>query len=145
MKMNLFFQSCICFQKIFISHANGFDSQKYRLLFAILSILPVLHLPAIAFADRALRCNGSLVYIGDMKAEVLSVCGKPDHVEHWEEVPHGHTFQIFDYEKERYQLPERIKGPIRFERWTYDLGSNRFTRYLLFQNGELYKIERGDK
>ena len=41
--------------------------------------------------------------------------------------------------------PELIKGPILVERWTYNLGSNQFTRYLFFQNGKLYKIERGDK
>ena len=111
----------------------------------MLLVLPVLHLPASAFADRALRCHGRLVYVGDLEADVLSKCGKPDQVEQWEENPNGYTSKIYDYEKERYQLPELIKGPILVERWTYNLGSNQFTRYLLFQNGKLYKIERGDK
>jgi hypothetical protein len=85
------------------------------------------------FADRAFRCNGRLVYIGDPKTDVLSKCGEPDHIEQWEENPNGYTSKIYDYEKERYQLPELIKGPIRFERWTYNLGSNQFTRYLFFK------------
>ena len=67
------------------------------------------------------------------------------HIEQWEENPHGYTSKLYNYEKERYQLPELIKGPIVMERWTYKLGSNRFTRYLFFQNGTLYKIERGEK
>jgi hypothetical protein len=111
----------------------------------ILAALPFLYTPTTAFADRALRCQGRLVHIGDLKADVLSTCGEPDQIEQWEENPHGYTSKIYDYEKERYQLPELIKGPILIERWTYHLGSNRFTRYLVFENGELIKIERGDK
>ena len=115
------------------------------ILIAILSIVPVLYFTTLASADRALRCQGRLVYIGDLKTDVVSKCGKPDHIEQWEENPNGYTSKIYDYEKERYQLPELIKGPIQVERWTYDFGANRFIRYLFFQNGELYKIERGDK
>ena len=111
----------------------------------MLLVLTVLRLPNTVVADRALRCHGRLVYIGDLKADVLSKCGKPDHMEQWEETPDGYVSQVYDYEKDRYQLPKLVKGPIRMERWTYNLGSNRFTRYLFFQNGELYKIERGDK
>jgi len=120
-------------------------SQKIWLRIVILSMVPLLYKTTVAFADRALRCQGRLVYVGDFKEEVLSKCGHPDHIESWEENPHGDTFAIYDYENERYQLPERIKGPILVERWTYNLGSNRFTRYLLFRNGELHKIERGEK
>ena len=105
----------------------------------------VFSFPTFAFADRTFRCHGRLVVIGEPKVDVLTKCGEPDHVDLWEENPNGYTSKIYDYEKERYQLPELIKGPIRVEKWTYDLGSNRFTRFLFFQNDELYKIERGDK
>ena len=118
---------------------------KTRIFILALSLVQVLLFTSDAFADRTLRCHGRLIYIGDLKADVLSKCGKPDNIDQWEENPNGHTSKIYDYEKERYQLPELVKGPILFERWTYNLGSNRFARYLLFQNGELYKIERGDK
>jgi len=121
------------------------ESQIFRLCRVVLSILMLFYFPTIAFADRAFRCNGRLVYIGDPKTDVLSKCSEPDHIEQWEENPNGYTSKIYDYENERYQLPELIKGPILVERWTYNLGSNQFTRYLLFQNGKLYKIERGDK
>lgn len=121
------------------------ESQFSMLCQVILSIWMVFYFPAIAFADRAFRCHGRLVYIGDLKTDVLSKCGKPDHIDQWEENLNGYTSKIYDYEKERYQLPELIKGPILVERLTYNLGSNQFTRYLFFQNGELYKIERSDK
>mgnify|MGYP001141555839 CR=1 FL=1 len=120
-------------------------SQIFLIFQVFLSIWMAVYSPTVAYADRAFRCQGRLVYIGDQKSEVLSRCGEPDHVDRWEENTDGYTFQIYNYEKERYQLPELIKGPIRFERWTYNLGSNRFPRYLFFQNGELYKIERGEK
>ena len=124
---------------------NVYDSRQKWLWIVVLSIVPVMCLPAAALGDRALRCNGRLVYIGDLKADVLSTCGKPDHIKKWEELPHGYRSNIYNYKEDRYQLPELIEGPIRYERWTYNLGANRFTRYLFFQNGELYKIERGDK
>ena len=124
--------------KLYALHKTG-------IFILALSVVPVLFLSSDTFADRALRCHGRLIYIGDLKADVLSKCGTPDNIDQWEENPNGHTSKIYDYEKERYQLPELVKGPILFERWTYNLGSNRFTRYLFFQNGELYKIERGDK
>ena len=120
-------------------------SKSLALLVALLSFLTVLYLPTTSVADRALRCRGRLVHIGDFEADVISRCGEPDHIERWEELPDGHRFKFYDYKNDRYQLPERIRGPIQFERWTYDLEANRFTRYLFFENGELYKIERGDK
>jgi hypothetical protein len=122
-----------------------FDYGHNWILVAMFSIVPVLYFTTIASADRALRCQGRLVHVGDLATDVVSKCGEPDHIEQWEENPNGYTSKIYDYEKERYQLPELIKGPILVERWTYDLGPNRFIRYLFFQNGELYKIERGDK
>jgi hypothetical protein len=121
------------------------EMQNFWLCPVILSILTVFYFPTITFADRAFRCDGRLVYIGDPKTDVLSKCGEPDHIDQWEENPNGYTSKIYDYKKERYQLPELIKGPILVERWTYNLGSNQFTRHLFFKNGELYKIERGDK
>jgi hypothetical protein len=121
------------------------EPQIFRRCRVILLIITVIYFPTITFADRAFRCHGRLVYIGDPKTDVSSKCGEPDHIDQWEENPNGYTAKIYDYEKERYQLPELIKGPILYERWTYNLGPNQFTRYLFFQNGELYKIERGDK
>lgn len=121
------------------------NSHIYRLCQITLWIWIFLVFPAMTYADRTFRCHGRLVAIGDVTTDVRSKCGEPDHIDQWEENPHGSTFKIYDYEKERYQLPELIKGPLRFERWTYDLGSTRLTRYLFFQNKKLYKIETGEK
>ena len=41
--------------------------------------------------------------------------------------------------------PKMIVGPLQMERWTYNLGSNKFLNYLLFQNGELIQIKKQAK
>lgn len=98
-----------------------------------------------AVADNALRCGNRVVSVGATFSEVSDKCGDPVYVEQWEEAADSNVFQYFDYETERYLAPRLIKGPIRMERWTYDFGSNKFIRYLTFQNGRLIRIETGDK
>lgn len=116
-----------------------------RPLLAMTVVLSALIFNAISVADNALRCNGSIVSLGATSREVLDKCGRPDQRESWETSHNQYVRQFFDYEKERFILPKLIVGPLQMERWTYDFGSNRFIRYLHFLNGELIKIQTGDK
>jgi hypothetical protein len=104
-----------------------------------------LHTDDVAASETTLRCGGGLVSVGDTTAKVFEKCGEPTKESKWEEGHNTWISQIYDYEKERYQLPELIKGPILMELWTYDLGSNKFIRYLHFANGRLIRIETGEK
>lgn len=115
-----------------------------RILF-FLSLLSLLLFNNSMAADRYLRCQGRLVSIGDTKEEVLDKCDHPDKRDQWEEDYNNTVSQIYDYKTERYIAPKRIKQPIQMERWTYDMGANKFIRYLYFQNGELIKIETGER
>jgi hypothetical protein len=108
-------------------------------------VLLVLITFTIVAADSSLRCNGSIISLGATSQEVLDKCGRPYHRESWETSHNQYVRQFYDYEKERFILPKLVVGPIQMERWTYDFGSNKFIRYLLFQNGELIDIETGDK
>jgi hypothetical protein len=99
----------------------------------------------VAADETTLRCGGGLVSVGDTTAKVFEKCGEPTEESKWEEGHNTYISQIYDYEKERYQLPELIKGPILMELWTYDFGSNKFIRYLHFANGRLIRIEIGEK
>ncbi|MGA8020679.1 MAG: DUF2845 domain-containing protein [Desulfobacterales bacterium] len=99
----------------------------------------------VAADETTLRCGGGLVSIGDTTSKVFEKCGEPTNESKWEEGHNTWISQIYDYEKERYQLPELIKGPILMELWTYDLGSNKFIRYLHFANGRLIRIKTGEK
>lgn len=103
-----------------------------------------LHTDAAA-VETTFRCGGGLVSVGDSSAKVFEKCGEPTEESKWEEGHNTYISQIYDYEKERYQLPELIKGPILMELWTYDFGSNKFIRYLHFANGRLIRIEIGEK
>ena len=98
-----------------------------------------------ASADRTFRCDGGIVSVGAYKEQVLEKCGRPDHMETWKTGHNSASAEYFDYTTERYRLPRLFIGSIQMERWTYDLGSNRFLRYLLFREGELIGIETGDK
>jgi len=120
-------------------------SRRKALYLCVLLIPPILWVDTGLAADRTLRCHGRLVSIGDTSSEVLTVCGEPDVTRHWEEGDGNYISRIYDYENDRYQAPELIKGPIRVERWTYNFGANRFIRYLRFENGKLVKIETGEK
>lgn len=113
-----------------------------RLLMALPAILAAM---ADAGADSALRCGNRVVSVGAPLAEVAEKCGEPVYIEQWEEGGDGYVSQLFDYETERYLAPRLIRAPLRMERWTYDFGTNKFIRHLTFQNGQLIKIETGDK
>ena len=117
---------------------------KKQCLLAII-IFPFLWVHISIAADRTLRCQNRLVSIGADKSEILEKCGDPYDVRHWEEDHNSYISQIYDYQKDRYQAPKSIKGPILMERWTYNFGPNKFIRYLDFENGKLIRIETGDK
>ena len=111
----------------------------------LLSLICVLSFQNDVAADSYLRCQNRLVSIGDIKAEVLDKCDHPDKRDQWEEDHNSTISQIYDYKTERYIAPKRIEVPIRMERWTYNMGANKLIRYLYFQNGELIKIETGER
>ncbi len=121
--------------------SNGYLSIRRALSAILLSLLWV----GIGAADSSLRCDGRIISLGALKKQVESVCGTPDDVETWQEAQGSAVSQRYDYVKERYRAPKLIIGPIQMERWTYDMGSNKLIRHLLFMNGELIKIETGER
>jgi len=98
-----------------------------------------------ALSDNAVRCQNRLVHIGDTTAEVLEKCGDPVWKGGWEEAPNRTISRFYDYKRDRYKAPESTRGPLRIDVWTYDFGSNRFVRYLHFENDILIRIETGEK
>jgi len=118
---------------------------KLAKIVLLILFFSVLLFDNAAFADRHMRCRGSLVSIGDTTAQVLDECGKPDKINQWKEYHNGSMVQIYDYKKERYIAPQEVQNPILMERWTYNLGATQFIRYLYFQDGELIKIKTGER
>jgi hypothetical protein len=118
---------------------------KFQKIVLLILFFSMLLFYSSAIADRYMRCQGSLVSIGDTTAQVQDKCGKPDKLDRWKEYHNGSMTQIYDYKTERYIAPQEVPNPILMERWTYHPGDNQFTRYLYFQDGELIRIETGKK
>jgi len=110
-------------------------------------ILGLAFLPVVrpALADNAVRCQNRLVSLGDAQFEVLEKCGDPAWRGGWEEAPNRTVSRYYDYKRHRYKAPESTRGPLRIDVWAYNFGSNRFVRYLHFENGRLIRIETGEK
>jgi hypothetical protein len=124
---------------------SAINHKRFQGISFLLSVVCVLLFQNNVAADSYLRCQGRLVSIGDTKEEVLDKCDHPDKRDQWKEDDKSTISQIYDYKNERYIAPKRIKQPIQMERWTYNMGENRLIRYLYFQNGELIKIETGNR
>jgi hypothetical protein len=110
---------------------------------AVVLIVFLMLTPAVAAARDSLRCQGRLVEIGDTPDEVRALCGPPDKISSEERYPDT-WISRYDYDQYgRPRLPYLTEGPIHYEKWTYDFGSNRLPYYLHFENGKLTRIESG--
>jgi len=89
---------------------------------------------APAAAD-GMRCGSRLVSDGDSMYLVQARCGAPDDANNWVE-----------YRTERIKVGsvwvERTVE-VKYERWTYDFGTDRLIRFVVFENGRLIKIDTG--
>lgn len=106
---------------------------------------------ATAGSSYAFRCGTSLVSEGDTKPEVIQKCGEPDYIDSWEEVrisrdfPSSRENDLKTRSYRSYREPILVKEYVAIDVWTYNLGSNRFTRYLSFENGILREITTGKR
>ena len=111
-----------------------------------LIILVLFLFPIASFGESSCRCGKDLVSIGDTKVIVKAKCGKPDSIDREE-------LEVYTKRKKDGQIQEDTddkevtltKYTKVIETWTYNMGANRLIRYLNFQNGELIKIETGEK
>jgi hypothetical protein len=91
-------------------------------------------------------CGSKIIKTRDYKYDVLRRCGEPSHIEVWEEVRIKRDFGsgLFEMEMGLNRWPLFVKELVTIEEWEYNLGSNRFIRYLRFENGRLIRITEGD-
>jgi hypothetical protein len=96
--------------------------------------------------DSDFRCGSGIITIRDHKYDVLRKCGEPSHMVVWEEVRIRRDFGsgLLETETEWQRWPLFTKEFVTVEEWEYNLGSNRFIRYLRFENGRLIRITVGD-
>jgi hypothetical protein len=91
-------------------------------------------------------CDSKIITIGDYKYDVLRRCGEPSHVEVWEELRIRRDFSpgLLERGIGLYGSPLFLTGPVTVEEWEYNLGPNRFIRYLRFEKSRLIRITEGD-
>ena len=91
-------------------------------------------------------CDSKIITIGDYRYDVLRKCGEPSHVEVWEEVRVRRDLSpgLLETGIGFYRSPLFLTGPVTVEEWVYNLGPNRFIRYLRFENSLLIRISEGD-
>ncbi len=94
----------------------------YRKIIPLFLSVTLIVLPNVSYA---LRCGGKLANVGDLKHEVLLVCGKPKSKE---------TIGYIDKEKEG----DRIRVMI-IEEWIIETNNSYYS--LVFEGNKLIKIE----
>lgn len=80
------------------------------------------------------RCEPRELGFGLSMGEIVARCGMPAFRESW----YGHKAVRFGALSEHLVL-------VRHETWGYDFGSNRFTRYVTFENGRLVDVSVGER
>jgi hypothetical protein len=117
-----------------------------KLWLSIPTLLAVLAMTAGEAEADGMRCGRRLVSTGDSLYRVRSVCGEPDDAQ---------RRVVTQSERRRVRVPCGERGGSRCERteeytrdvvvdeWTYDLGEQRFIRYLTFVDGRLERVSTG--
>jgi hypothetical protein len=92
------------------------------------SFYPLSAMSYIASGDvDSLRCGTHLARVGDLKPQVFRECGKPASSTSGAQYGHDGTF------------------PGVMEEWIYNLGPGDYLYTLLFEEGQLIEIRRGDR
>ncbi len=113
-----------------------------RISLALVPLLVILAGPALA--DDGFRCKTRrLVSVGDRMSDVLDRCGEPDAVAERVEkrkVKHRFTRRVGDVEE---SVVEEQEVEIPITEWTYDMGPQSFTRYVIFEAGAVVNVATG--
>jgi hypothetical protein len=94
-------------------------------------ILSVL-VAAVPVAAGTMRCNGTVVSLGETKAEVVMKCGEAASRDSRQE-------EFFEGTE---GAGARIKT-VTVDDWTYDFGPDSLLRFLTFRNNRLVEIKEG--
>lgn len=108
-------------------------------------------LACCAFASPAsaidMRCGTKLMRHGDSIYEVEKACGQPDLKSQRVELrTERHQSRVSCGEGEDEGACNRVRSrtvEVVIDEWTYDRGSTKFVRFLIFEQGKLVRVEKG--
>lgn len=121
----------------------------WRLRLVCLNFL-LLGLVWFAFAEEGnMRCGSAIVRDGMKRAEVREKCGEPTDQSSRFVLKYLKQSEKQIDERNEQQVEEAIeKGTVErveIEEWFYNFGPNRMTRTVVFESGNLIRIETGGK
>ncbi|HET6473024.1 MAG TPA: DUF2845 domain-containing protein [Pseudomonadales bacterium] len=102
-------------------------------------------LAAAAAPAEAMRCGVGLIQTGQYTYEVLDRCGAPveQHVKTiYRAINYRDGYYGDDYHRGNVAP---IVAPVTVEEWIYDFGPNRLRRRLVFEDGQLVRIDTLDR
>lgn len=117
-----------------------------RWIIVCMGTMAAMTASAVASAD-SLRCGNRLASSGDSLYQVRAVCGEPDAADRRVEVRtirqkvRGPCFQ-----REGRLVCEHVEErsvEVVIDEWTYDFGSQKFVRFLTFEDGKLVRVNTG--
>jgi hypothetical protein len=90
-------------------------------------------------------CHGRIVAPGDSLSQVHDLCSDPDAATHRIEIRtvRGPERCCEHHGKTICHPGDEVTTVVEIDDWTYDFGSNRFVRYLRFEQGRLFSIATG--
>jgi hypothetical protein len=107
----------------------------------------LLALPGAVSADSVsgFRCeSGRLVDRGDHMVEVRKKCGDPDFASQRTERRKVKQKVVRWVDGVAEEVSEEREVEIPLDEWVYDLGPERFVRYVVFEDGRVVRIFTGD-
>jgi hypothetical protein len=116
------------------------------ILMGYLLLASLLFVGSARALDNNFTCGSYIIAVGDRAYDVLNKCGDPSNVESWQEVRTREDSESWALVpgKRYYIGPLFSQELVTIEEWEYDLGPNRFIRYLRFENGRLTRVTIGD-
>ncbi|WP_455201634.1 DUF2845 domain-containing protein [Kaarinaea lacus] len=119
--------------------------------FLILLLLVFAH--STSYADTTMRCGSKIISVGDSKAEVLIKCGEPLLKEAIGQKEKSKRIDIpltsdtgTEKNKQNTATVRRKESVTRtIDQWTYNQGSGKLLKILIFEGGELVEINNGDR
>jgi len=119
------------------SDAASMPGLRIRVLLCCMSLFGLVAKGGSVSADDGFRCNGRVISTGEWIARVIDKCGEPDSELH--RIEHR-TIAV-----RVGNVIEQRTVEIVIDELEYDLGPNRFVRFLYFENGRLLNTTTGEK
>jgi hypothetical protein len=98
-----------------------------------------------ARADGGFRCpSGRLIDAGDHMVDVRKKCGDPDEViQRTEKRKVKVKVRTWISRTEQEEVTEEREVEVLIDEWTYDFGSDRFVRFVAFENARVVGVTTG--